>query len=168
MVARFVQYREVSCHWGGALAATDSSDTKTRDEYFRDWFADAFGYGYGTGERPILTALQQFLELCPDGGSYGYEDLEAALTPVVAWLLINRLCGADILEYGVSPRFAWLTGKGKRLKAYVVGRSVDELYETAACYTEDYNICDSGACNCGPRGYVAGRVCDNPFWKDVV
>lgn len=143
--------------------------TRTLDSYFTDWVHEVFGFGYGTGERPILTALKDFLALCPESGCYDYEVLEKGVTPTVAWLLINGLCDhdVDVFEYGTSPRYAWLTNKGKRLKAFVASKTVDELIELA-CPPEMEFGCGPSYCNCSsPSGYVEGAICQNPFWLDV-
>lgn len=144
---------------------------KTLTEYFRDWEGDAFGYGYGTGEPHILPLLKKFLELCNRGSynhQYDYEILERELTPAVAWLLINILCHKDMLEYGTSPRFAWLTQKGKRLKEFVSQKSNEELIDIVCGHKEDYCHCYPTACNCGEHGYEEGLICQNPFWLDNV
>lgn len=137
---------------------------KTLDEYFRDWESSTFGFGYGSGEPHTVPALKRFFELCPEDSGYDYRVLETDLGPIVAWLLINALAHRDILEYGTSPRFAWLTDKGKRLKAYMAGETADNLVEIAARRSEDDNVCSPDACNCGPNGYQAGIICNNPFW----
>lgn len=134
--------------------------TKTLENYFSDWEAEVFGYGYGTGEVHTLPALKTFMENCPESGVYNYEQLEAALTPATAWLLINILCEADILDYGSSPRGAWLTEQGKALQAFVLAKTLDELYELSTEDERSENIhCFPDYCNCKttPR-------CDNPFW----
>jgi hypothetical protein len=141
---------------------------KAIEDSFIDWESTTFGLGYGTGERPVLGALKELLaafgnDVSPR--SYDYQKLEAAVTPAVAWLLINRLCQVDILEYGTSPRFGWLTKEGEALKAFVDSKSIDELVELICNVTTDNNICYPDACNCGPSGYEAGRVCENPFWQ---
>ena len=138
---------------------------KTLDEHFRDWEADTFGFGYGTGEAAILPALRQFLMLCPDAAGYDYRGMEGALTAPAAWLLINALCRVGVLDYGSSPRAAWLSSAGKALKAYVAARTDDALYETVAVFDDGYVHCYRAACNCGPNGYEVGRVCNNPFWS---
>lgn len=137
---------------------------KPIEDSFRDWESNAFGYGYGTGERHVLMALSQFMFLCQRNGSYDFELLEAELTPAVAWLLINRLADVGILEYGTSTRCAWLTDEGKRLKDFIASRSVDELVELTVV-TEEHTYCYPTACNCGPDGYERGRKCENPFWR---
>src|SRR5437868_2994450 len=115
--------------------------SKTLEENFRDWQGDAIGYGYGSGEPHTVPALKRFLELCPDEGGYDYAILERELTGAVAWLLIAVLARSDIIEYGSSPRFAWLTPRGKALKAFVASKSADDLVEITTGYTEDYVHC---------------------------
>src|SRR5262245_65375641 len=142
------------------------SPEKTLDDYFRDWEGEAFGYGYGTGEEHTLAALKQFFGLLEDGRSYHYRDLEAVMTPTVAWLMINALCKDGVVEYGTSPRNAWLDARGVRLKTYVDGKSLDELREIIHYDHDSYAHCYKDACNCGPDGYDKARVCPNPFWRD--
>ena len=138
---------------------------KTLDENFRDWEASAFGFGYGTGEPQIIPALKAFLAAIPprSEGRYDYKTLETPVGSVVAWLLINALCHAGMIDYGSSPRYGWLTDKGAALKAYVDEHGADHLLATLQ-YDQDAVICSPTSCNCGPRGYEKGRVCSNPFW----
>jgi len=136
---------------------------KTLEDYFTDWEASTFGYGYGSGELYIIQALKVFLAACPSEGTYDYKVFEKELGPTVTWLLINILCKTDIIEYGSSPRFAWLSKTGKRLKYFVDARTAVELNElTGRC--GDYIHCYPDACNCGSGGYDAKKVCQNPFW----
>lgn len=141
--------------------------TKHIDESFRDWEGEAFGFGYGSGEEHVLNALQIFLltvEPAPKQ-QYDYEKLEKALGAAVAWLLINALCKDNTIEYGVSPRYGWLTPSGERLRDYVLGKTADQLVNIICNHYPDYTHCYKTACNCGERGYEAGRVCENPFWN---
>lgn len=141
--------------------------TKTIEHNFADWESETFGYGYGTGEPHTLRALKAFLEAVGRDGlpnGYEYEKLEEAVTAPVAWLLINRLCQVDILEYGTSPRFGWLTREGEALKAFTETKTVGELVDICCDRSEDNPGCGSDSCNCGPNGYEEGRVCFNPFW----
>lgn len=145
----------------------DDIPFKSIEDSFRDWEANAFGYGYGTGEEHVITALRRFFELCEgEHERYDYRQLETELSPVVAWLLINLLCShrLDVIEYGTSPRFGWLTDTGKRLKQFMLSRSAEELIALTD-YSCEYRNCGPDACNCGPRGYVEGRKCPNPFWS---
>lgn len=138
---------------------------KTLEQNFQDWEGNVFGFGYGSGEPHTVPALKKFLSLCEaPNGSYDYNVLERELTPAVAWLLMNALGHADIIEYGTSPRFGWLTEKGRALKEFTDARDEDTLIELATSRTEDDMPCSPGACNCGPNGYQAGVKCVNPFW----
>lgn len=142
--------------------------TKPIEQSFADWEGSAFGFGYGTGEPHTIPAVRAFLRLCNrnDGArAYNYEDLEAELGATVAWLLINTLCkhGVDIIEYGTSPRYGWLTEKGEALRKFMLSQDEETLIRLA-CERDD--PCYPDACNCGPQGYEEGRVCVNPFWQD--
>lgn len=138
---------------------------KSNEDYFADWESHAFGFGYGSGEKHTIPAIKAFFELCPDGGAkaYDFRQLEDRLGATVAWLLINRFAQLGVLEYGSSPRFAWLTPHGKVLKAYIDDRSADYLVKLTE-RNEDYAHCYPDACNCGEKGYDSKRVCQNPFW----
>ncbi len=142
---------------------------RTLESYFVDWESHVFGFGYGTGEPHVLPALHAFFALCPppdaDSRGYDYRALEAALTPAVAWLLINALGHADVIEYGSSPRFAWLTEKGYRLRAFVLGKTPDELVALACEFDQEQPHCAPSYCNCGPTGYEEGKKCRNPFYQ---
>ena len=139
---------------------------KTLAENFMDWEGHAIGFGYGTGEPHTVPAVRRFLELCNDTGAYDYERLEADLGATVAWLLISILAKEPaIIEYGSSPRYAWLTPEGKELRKFMLSMSADELVDLLGRKTEDYIPCYPDACNCGPNGYEKGRGCQNPFWR---
>lgn len=140
------------------------SDGKTLNDYFSDWEGHVFGFGYGSGEEHVIDALCEFMSLrTVDAGTYDYEILEKKLGPKVAWLMINALCHARILEYGTSPRFGWLSWQGMALKKFLASRPFPILIELA-CRDENYTRCYPDACNCGPDGYDPRRRCANPFW----
>lgn len=142
---------------------------KTIEENFADWEGSAFGFGYGTGEDHTIAALKTFMaNIGRDDAphAYDYEKLEAALTPAVAWLLINALCRmpGDVIEYGTSPRYGWLTTGGRALKEFIDKHSVEQLVKMTE-RDEGSNPCYPDACNCGPNGYQHGVKCVNPFWR---
>lgn len=147
---------------------------KTPEEYFRDWEAHVFGFGYGTGEEHTLRALKDFMTAVGFGrpgylpNSYDYTKLEAACGQTVAWLLINTLSHAGYIDYGTSPRFGWLTDKGMKLKEFIDARSAEELVNICCDYPEGYIPCYPDGCNCGPSGYAGEGVnlCQNPFWAE--
>lgn len=136
--------------------------SKTTAMHFIDWENHVFGFGYRSGEEHILPALSQFLGLCREGEyyrQYDFQKLETALTPVVAWLLINILCHADIIEYGTSPRYGWLTKEGELLKDFIVPMTADNVVGLT-CTTNEYVHCYPDHCNCD-------TPCNNPFWHSV-
>lgn len=143
---------------------------KSIEENFIDWESDAFGFGYGTGEPHTLQALKDFFAVTDPGKStngrtYSYEKLELHLGPKLAWLMINILCRVGVIEYGTSPRYAWLSPEGVALYEFTCGKSTEDLAVLCNSRTADTAVlCDPQACNCGPRGYVRGRKCPNPFW----
>ena len=141
---------------------------KAIEDSFRDWESNTFGFGYGSGEPHTIPALKTFLSLCNKHGTcaYDFQELETALTPTVVRLLINILANykVDMIEYGTSPRFGWLTDKGKRLKTFMDAHTAEQLVDMATDRTEDSNVCYPDACNCGPTGYQKGVHCKNPFW----
>lgn len=127
------------------------------DKHFIDWESNTFGFGYGTGERHTILVLKKFFINLPKEGNYDYEKLEEALGAQQFWLLLNTLCHADIIEYGTSPRFGWLSKKGKLLKEYIDSKSAIELYELTSVES-DYIHCYPEYCNCD------GKKCDNPLF----
>jgi hypothetical protein len=152
------------------MSVAFTTSTKTVEQSFVDWEANVFGFGYGTGEQHVLRALKLFMDAIGRDdmpNAYDYEKLEAVCGAEVTWLLINILCrhGVDIIEYGSSPRYGWLTPEGERLLTFMATKTVGELEELVCGRTEDHPPCAPDCCNCGPNGYEKGRVCPNPFWQ---
>jgi len=117
------------------------------DKDFRIWEDKWFGYGYGSGEKPVLKALKQFVELLEDGRKYDHEEMEKKMGKQVFWLVLNVMCHSDFIEYGTSPRYGWLTqDKGGPFAEYIKSRSVDELYEVL--FTYDCESCRDLDCSC--------------------
>ena len=133
---------------------------KTEKEHFSDWESHVFGYGYGTGEPVIVPALVRFMAVIPDNGGYDFRELERVTSPETAWLLINALCHADLIEYGTSPRFGWLTPQGRALRRFVADWSLEDLVRFCSERPERFVPCMPDYCNCddGP--------CHNPFWAE--
>src|SRR5687768_3404950 len=129
------------------------------DKHFIDWEHNVFGYRHGTGEPYTLNVLVDFFKYMSLDGAYCYDEMEDLLGAEQFWLLVNILVHQDILEYGTSPRTAWLTDKGKLLKRYLSGKSVYELYELATRSSpENAHIhCSPGCCNCDVP-------CNNPMF----
>lgn len=142
---------------------------KPIEAHFADWFGHVFGYGYGTGDEHFVASLRSFMASLGKGmrmaTSYDFEVLEATMTAPTAWLMINTLCGADIIEYGTSPRYGWLTKQGEALMRFMAGKTAEELL--AATETGDgLGACYPDICNCGPQGYSETKLCHNPFWVE--
>src|ERR1051325_25697 len=108
------------------------------DKHFKDWESATFGFGYGTGEEYTIPALKNFFNLLKEERSYSYEDVEKKFGKLGGWLMINILCHADILEYGTSPRFGWITEKGELLRDYLKTKTPDELYEMTTNIDDSY------------------------------
>lgn len=146
------------------------SNERSLESYFADWESHVFGFGYGSGEPFTVPALRTFFVLCPPEDAqkrtYDYQVMENALTPTVAWLLMSAMGHADIIEYGSSPRYGWLTPNGYRLRDFVLSKTPDELVALATEFDQDQPHCAPDNCNCGPHGYDAARKCPNPFWRE--
>jgi hypothetical protein len=141
---------------------------KTIEQHFADWESNALGFGYGTGEPHVMQALQSFMRCLKrhdDEGpwSYWYTDLESVLTPTVAWLLINFLGHEDMIEYGTSPRGAWLTKHGEALRQFLCTRPLDAIL-AATDQEDEYVHCCPEHCNCGDGDCRP----HNPFWPNAL
>lgn len=99
------------------------------EQEFKEWEQDTFGYGYGTGETPILTILKTFMQSLEDERRYDYRNLEKIFGTGITWLLLNALAKSDTIEYGTSIRFGWLTKKGEKLRDFIKNKTITQLYE---------------------------------------
>ena len=97
-------------------------------EKFLIWEYENLGYGYGTGEIPIIVAMRTFFDSLKDHRSYNHETLEVKLGKRTTWLLINLFSKTRITEYGTSTRNAWLTDFGEIIRRVFLKYSNDELY----------------------------------------
>lgn len=155
---------------------TTKEQTILTDKYFRDWESYVFGYGYGSGEEPVMKAILQFFNTMtsnsperPYHKSYDHEVLEKTLGNQVTWLLINNLCHADILEYGTSPRYGWLTEKGQILYRYLENKTLKDVMEVL--FGDDAQLehendtfgCTKSYCNCDPNKQIM-KKCTNPLF----
>ena len=124
---------------------------KITEKQFIDWHDSIFPYGYGTGEAIILPALHTFFSSLENGRMYNYEILEEKIGKEATWFLINILAKADVIEYGTSPRFAWIQddiGPIAQLRDFIVSHKPEELYELVTGTTEEYFWCQKGNCQC--------------------
>lgn len=113
----------------------------TIEQHFTAWHNEIFPFGYGTGEEHTVYALREFMlatELSDSGNyAYEYDKIEKKIGKVACWMLINILCKCDIIEYGSSPRFAWLTKNGSSLRNFLAKKTLEELYDLACDFDED-------------------------------
>lgn len=135
-----------------------------KDKDFIDWFAEHISHGYGTGEQYTIPCLKLFLENCPEDGNYDFEVIQNVVGKAETWFLMSIFGKTDVINYGTSPRYGWLDDKGKLLKQYVDGKTVDALYGLVMT-DGDYVHCGPTYCNCGPNGYEKDRKCPNPLFK---
>lgn len=139
---------------------------KTIEQHFIDWESHVFGYGYGSGEEHTIPLIKAFLECCKTdkNGIYDYRELEATIGAPQTWLMINALCHANIIEYGSSPRFGFLSNHGSSLKKFTDAQDPFDLVSYVTEVDEDYIRCMPSYCNCdGVVDREAG--CANPFWE---
>ena len=131
--------------------------SKELEQAFIDWEGYVFGFGYGTGEGHIIPALITFLTSFEE--RYDHKELKEKLGASTAWLLINTLCHADIIEYGTSPRFGWLTPQGILLREFVLKHDADYLIGLVC---EGDAECSKDYCNCGDD--ITSGCKNNPFF----
>lgn len=133
------------------------------DLYFCDWESRVFGAGYGSGERPIMEALKTFFNLLENERNYDHEVLEKELGKTVTWLLINALDKGNVIEWGTSARYGWLTSCGELLRRYVKNKTTEQLYEVLMSDHEPICMCDGEIKDhedCGKNHFVFEKVAD--------
>lgn len=59
----------------------------------------------------------------------------------------RAFCKCDIIEYGTSPRYGWITRAGEMLKDYILSKTDDELYDICM-NSEEYVPCYPEMCQC--------------------
>jgi hypothetical protein len=121
-------YEKIGTGVTGAVGPKLTSEEK-KEGRFRRWESDTFGYGYGTGEMPVLRSVRVFFENLTPDNKYDHETLDRFLGGAITWLLINAFAKSDTIEYGTSPRYGWLTEKGVFVKDFIKDKTDIELYE---------------------------------------
>lgn len=95
-------------------------------EQFRLWYAELPILAYGEiGDDQVQSAFKEILNWKNDGvfisgigtGVYGIPESEHNYTLTEYWLYLGLL--SDCIEYGSSPRGAWLTDKGKEILEFM-------------------------------------------------
>ncbi len=113
------------------------------EQDFCRWEQDCFGFGYGTGELPVLCVLQVFFNSLEEGRRYDSCLLEKTMGSGITWLLINALCRSQrdnrlakdsIVTYGTSPRFGFLTSFGEELRDFCKDKTPQQLSDILEKY----------------------------------
>lgn len=141
-------------------------NSKGTKEYFIDWYHSELGYGYGTGDEYYCKALIDFFQLLRQANvdevfQYNYKKLENEMGGAAAWFIINIMCGSDLVEYGTSPRYGWLTPSGELMRDLLAEYNADSLYELV-CTSHEYTTCMKDYCNHTDAGNKGCK--GNPFF----
>lgn len=75
---------------------------------------------YGELEYHLDSYIKKFFSV--DVKDVGFEESHS-LNTVEFWLVVSMLVKMDMLEYGTSPRGAWLTEDGKEFKKYCLSEN---------------------------------------------
>lgn len=138
-------------------------------QQFIEWERRAFGAGYGSGELPILKAVKAFFDNLQEAGSYDHKLLEEKLGDTVTWLLINAFDKADMIEWGTSARYGWVTSCGHFVGKFIKGKTAEELYEIVMSDDqESICLCDGEMRDhpdCGKNPMVNERWADELLYK---
>lgn len=138
-------------------------DTKSLADYFVDWYGSALGFGYGTGDVYYCEALTKFFKnVDGEQGSYKFEDMEKKVGKDAFWFLISIFGNSDFIEYGTSPRYGWLTEKGKLARQFV-NHIGEDLYDEVN-RDSDYIECYKDYCNHTDNNEKGCKL--NPFWNE--
>lgn len=132
---------------------------------FIEWETRVFGAGYGTGEFPILSAVKTFFKCLEDNRSYNYKTLEKKLGDTVTWLLINAFDKGNMIEWGTSARYGWLTSCGEYVRDFIKDKTPEELYKIAMSENDGICLCDGeikseGHEDCGKNPMVNEKYAD--------
>jgi hypothetical protein len=110
------------------------------------------------GAPHVSRALKGLCEVVPLGGC-DCQIVERALTAPVAWLMINALRHADIIEQGPSMRSIRFTDRGVFLAEFVRVRSVENLAELI---DESASETPSPCCGISSKGLKVPTDCHDP------
>ena len=131
---------------------------------FKQWEQRVFGAGYGSGELPILGAVKMFFNCLEDDRNYDYKRLEKEMGDTVTWLLINAFDKGNVIEWGTSARFGWLTFCGEFVRDFIKNKTPEELYEIVMEDGEAICECDGeiiGHVECGKNPMVNEKYADS-------
>ena len=129
-------------HFKDTVEADENLKNKEMKErlQFKQWEGRVFGAGYGTGELPILKVVKLFFDTLKDDRNYDFNFLEEEVGEQTTWLLINLLSKGNVIEWGTSSRYGWLTSCGEYVRDFIKDKTPEELYKIV---TEDnHSICE--------------------------
>ena len=86
-------------------------------EELKEMLGDSFVLFYGDIEPHLDTYLPNFFSV--DIKDVGFND-NHELNDALFWFVVSWLESVDCIDYGTSPRGAWLTDKGEALKQWVL------------------------------------------------
>lgn len=90
---------------------------ETLQEKFREKIEDTDMLCYGDIEPHLDAYLPKFFAV--EVKEVGFND-EHSMNTLEFWFVVSWLVKMDFLEYGTSPRGAWLTREGQEFKNYVL------------------------------------------------
>ena len=89
-----------------------------------EWLADLLEKSnwlfYGEFDDYLNTFLKRAFQKEPK--DFGFDESLPNDFQVAYWSVISELNALNLIDYGTSPRGAWLTDDGKRFKALVLDR----------------------------------------------
>lgn len=86
-------------------------------EEWKSLIKDTNALFYGELEYHLDIYLPKFFSV--EVSDVGFDD-NHPLNDALFWFVVSWLVHMDMLEYGVSPRGAWLTKEGEEFKQYVL------------------------------------------------
>ena len=141
----------------------NNTEKRLDELQFTDWETRVFGAGYGSGELPILKAVKVFFDLLEGKRNYSHEVLEEKLGGTITWLLINAFDKGNVIEWGTSARFGWLTSSGEYVRDFIKDKTAEKLYEIVMADNDGLCMCDgeikgTGHEECGKNPMVNEKL----------
>lgn len=111
---------------------------KTEDIEFLEGILDkAHWLFYGDLEEHFTPMLKTVFS--HELKEFGFDEIEIGpYFDLAYWLLLSELVALDLVEYGTSPRGAWLTPEGERFKKLVM-ENEDAIGEAKDYIHKKYN-----------------------------
>jgi len=68
--------------------------------------------------------------------------MEEKLGDIVAWLIINAFASSNVIDYGTSARYGWLTSCGEFVRDFIKDKTAEELYDILMEDGHENPICE--------------------------